>query len=229
MTMPPALNERNVEHFHKQDAKGPVPDLAIAGMVGAVQAARVAAEQLSGLAQAFAADATVTPAAAAARVKDNAEKLAGKIAGQLDQARAKAAGEIDALDKSMTPQEPLRATEIRQALRAQTKTERGKIIAAAIEAGDESVTFSVFGQGVTPLLIGMPATELAVRQIAFRHATYASELERRGRLVKALAAFDRAGNAFLKLIDGLVSSPSAVKAAAGADRTAKAQTATEGA
>jgi hypothetical protein len=225
-----SINESLIDKFRVRDsASGEIiADPVLDAVSGAIRKTREGAERLAAIAAAVGNDKTMTPEAAALKAKDAALKVGDQIAPQLDEARGRAIREIESLERATSCPPPGDAvamqleSELRATLRAAKKSDRDKIVKAAIDGGDDSVIGAVLRGHAA--LVGMTAEEQNARREEWRVARYPQEADRIGRLKRAVEAIGRAGGAFVNMVSRLTDNPQAVAAEAGA---AKAKAALE--
>lgn len=226
MIVPLDINEAVIDKQRMRDrgSGGYVPDAALDILHSAVAETRKTAEKLAALAEALGNDRTITPEAAALKLRRAALKLGETSATKLDAARARAAREVETLRKNTaSPPPPKDAlamqleAELRQRICAMRDDERSKLVGAALKSGDQAVLAAVLRGHHA--LVGMSETQHNVYREQWRHAAYPQETDRIQRLNKALAATDRAGQCLLGMVESAVKNPVAVKAEQTAERT----------
>jgi hypothetical protein len=228
--VPTALDPATFARHHPRDrlTQQPAADAVVASMVAAVSVAQGAAARLIEARAALAADPTRTPEAKAVEMRRLALGAGEKHARSLDAIRARTEGTIAQLRAEAMPAPPPAplAGEVRSRLSQLPRDERGRILEAALAAGDATIAGAALA--APPFLSGLDpavATTLAARW-AEHHAPELAARARR--LEHALADLDRAGRAWLGFVAELAESAEArtgeslAVAAAGAIRAAEA-------
>jgi hypothetical protein len=197
----------------------------------AIAEARTTAEKIAALAEAVATDRTVTPEAGQVKLRQRTLALSEKIAAKLDEARARAAREVEAITKATAtpppPKDQLAAgleAELRQRLYVMSDKQRSQLIGTALKDGDQAVMGALLRGHHA--LVGMSQAEHDVRREQWRNRMFPVEADRIARLQKAIEATDRAGRSFVRMVESIVKNPVAEQAEASA-ATVKAMEAAE--
>ena len=182
------------------------------------------AEKIAALAEAIGNDKTITPEAGALKLRQAALKLSEKSAAKLDEARARAARDVETLTRSTAaPPPPADAlamqleAELRQRICGMRDEERSKLIGAALKSGDQTVLAAVLRGHHA--LVGMSEAQHAVYREQWRQAQFPQETDRIARLKKAIDATDRAGQCLVGMVESAVKSPVAIAAEQNAEKT----------
>ena len=227
--LPLSLHESCVDKFRARDRLTGkfIDDDALEGLSGAMAKARADAERLTALADAVLADKTQTPEANALRLRKEALKLGETAAKKLDAARQRAAKALELLRAATStlpvPKDQLALQiegEVRVRLAAMKPNERGELIAAAIKH-DDAETLGAYFRGPS-YLSGASDSERGLYKGMWRQKQFPKECDREQRLVKALEALDRGGQALLGVVEVCTNSPAAKAAEQGTARAAEA-------
>lgn len=215
----PTLNELVIDRHRGRDkATGAIiPDPVLDAIGNSLKSARQTGEQIGAAVAALAQDATMTEAARGVRIKSAALSLAEKATRALDEARSRTLAELEKLDKAMAVQAPKDGVEIRAALARLTPREREKAMADPLLAAAALASH--------PLLSGMSNAEHTMATTRYRREKFPAELDRHGRLSRALADLDRAGNVVVHHTKQLAENPTVLIAEANARRAAEAEAA----
>ena len=233
LKVPPSIDERTVEHFGERDRSGQlVADPDLAELTGAVRLTREESERLVNLSNAVLQDRSITPEAGLIRTSTAAMKAAERVAARLDAARAKVQASIAASDrKTSAPPPPTNPaalhleSEIRARLASMPDAERDKAIKSA--ANDMTVIGAILR--APPFLSGISEAKMLTLRSAYAEQFHPGEVKRRARLVKALEATERSGDAFVAFVRDMTDSKAARIAAENGRRAEEAFAAARGA
>lgn len=227
LRVPPSIDERTVEHLGERDRSGQlVADPDLTELTTAVRLAREESERLVNLSNAVQQDGSMTPEAGLIRTSSAAMKAAERVAARLDASRAKVQAAIAALDKKTSapppPTNPAALhleSEIRARLASmKNDAERDKAIKAA--ANDMTVLGAIL-RGPA-FLSGVSEAKLLTLRSAYASQFHPGEAKRRERLLKALEATERSGDAFVAFVRDMTDSKAAKIAAENARRAEEA-------
>jgi hypothetical protein len=224
------MHESVIDNFRARDADGEiVKDAMLDAVASAMAEARTAAERIAALSEAVGTDRTITLQAGALKLRQAALKSSEKVAGKLDQARAKVTAEIERMARDTAkppdPATPLAMqleAEMRTRLAAMKEDERRRVIGVGFNKRDALLMASVLRH---PALIGMTASEFDVCRERYRWSEHPVEADRIERLTKGVAALDNCGKSFIGMIETATKSPAAVKAAQAVETVQKLEAA----
>jgi hypothetical protein len=224
--IPLNLHEGEVSKFRARDLDGKlIPDAEFESMEAAMAGARADIDRIAALHEAVNQDLTMTPHAAALRVREVALKLGERASERLDQSRVRVVREIERIARSTAAPVPPRETaplgaEVRQRLAGMKLDDRRKVLAAAMKDNDDTILSAVLA--APPLLSGLTPSEHAGCVAQFRRVRHPAEDDRLDRLQRAGAAVDRAGRSLVAFVEAAASSPAAQAAEAATKRVQEA-------
>lgn len=229
LKLPLSLHEATIEKFRARDrvTKELVPDDVLEALHSAMASARADADRIAALHEALSADKTITPEAAALKVRKLALQLGDRASAKLDKARAHTAKALDGIRKATwsppPPKDLLAAgleTEIRARMALMPEKDRSSLLANAIAADNELIVGACL-RGPA-MLSGMSDHELELRRALWREKNFPDQFDREQRLWRALDALDRGGASLVKFIAQAADTPTATAAEESARRSAEA-------
>jgi hypothetical protein len=220
------LDPQFVARLRTRDpASGEVlPDDVLEQLERAMANGKAAADAIGAVATALAADTTQTAGSRALKIRQVALAQGERAARTLDTARQRAVESIAELERELTP-EPDEASErfastILARLAAMKDEQRASIMAAAIDADDQTVLATVFA--APSWLSGHGEAELAMRIDAWRRRHRPKEHDRLARIRQAADAVERGGASLVAYVRHVADEPAAMLAEAAAKRSADA-------
>jgi hypothetical protein len=223
---PLSLHEGAVSKLRIRGGSGElIPDAELEAVAAALQGARAECERTAALHTAVMADNTVTPGAAALRVRECALKGGERASEKLDTARARISREIERLRRETwappTPRDQAGMEgEVRAALCRMPEKDRAAALAKAITVGDDVIVGAAF-RGPA-MLSGLTDAELEMRRTVWRQKTHPQAFDREQRLGRALTMIDTGGKALVSFVEAAASSPAAEAADRGRKRVDEA-------
>jgi hypothetical protein len=205
ISVPISLTPEMITKFLPCDVRtqSVVGDKAVQALADAIEDSRIAAEGLAARSRELGADPSLSPSGASDALRSEALKVMGELAPTLDRAKASAASKITELEKALMPVGPKDdderrlMPELRGRLASMTPAERKD----AIDIGDELTLRSIcaapaWASGLTQLDYDKAVAQWRKRAMPEEAAHL--EMQR-----KAMAAFDRTGAIFTKLIESV--------------------------
>lgn len=218
LQLPLALHEGAIRKLKIRDADGKIVfDGELEAVEAAMASARADADRVAALHEAASLDRTMTPQAAALKVREVALRSGERASEKLDTARARVSREIEQLRRTTASPPAPKATaalqsEIRARLAQMPKPDRDKLLNEALKAADDTILSAVLA--APPMLSGMAVTEHNMRVEQFRRSRFPKEANRLDRLQRAVEAIDRGGTSLVAFIEAAASSPAAQAAEA---------------
>lgn len=224
-TPSPSIHEALIDRHLARDpaTKEPMHDVVIGAMSDAMRAAREAAERAHRIATVIHENENMTVPARHRRAREEAWKAVEGCLTALDRARERAVREVGEIDqRTSAPPRPadaasaMLASEIRSRLAGMTPEQRRAAIGSALADGDDAVLGAVLN--APPMLSGVEsaAAHNLLRQ-QWRTARHGADVDRMGRIGKAIADIERAGTLIASL-PGKLADSKIVSAAEEADR-----------
>jgi hypothetical protein len=222
--VPIDLHEQMITHVAPIPAGGDDPETM--ALVHGIKFAREEAERLVELQRVTRIDPALNRDSAALRVRTFALRGAERVAAKLDAARTLAATALDTYDRATSSPPAPRdnvalglEAEIRVSMKGMPASDRKKVIADAFAAKDERVLGALL-RGPA-FLSGLSPAEHDAQRRRYQREFHAAASVAADRHRKALEAFDRAGNSFMRLTRAMTDDPLALRAeTASADREA---------
>jgi hypothetical protein len=212
---PLTVHEDLLDRHYLRDEKGEkIADEAIGALQAALRTARTGAEQLASLAAAQAADKTMVPAAAKAKLREIGLQVGERAAHAIEQARTAVADEIASGEREMRPSDPADPhliANMRGRLAAMTVEERREIIGKAFAQGDDETAYAILQ--APAWVTGLLPSELESRRYEWQRKKFPAERERFDRLGKAIQITDLMSRSFSAFIVSLVDDSDAIAAA----------------
>jgi len=219
----PSIHEDVISRHYKSDpaTKGFVADPIISRLADTVQVARLAAERSTRVAEAIFENVMMTVPARHRETKAKTWRIVQPVLLDLDSAFGATRRELERLeDATKGPRRLLDAGsnylehEVRQRLATMAPNDRAKAVSQALTDDDEMVLSAILN--APPMLTSMSATEHQMLRAQWRKRKWGDEIDRIGRLQKALDDAERAGTLLLAHVTNL-SSDAVVAAAEAAE------------
>jgi hypothetical protein len=233
MQSPLSVAPEHIDRHYKIDPHSgePIEDEALSEIRDAMAVASETGKKIVASHGKITANPLQTPLANARQARDMALSHFNGVAKRMDAARERAKRTVTELEKKMAPQPPkdlpgnIGASELRAALANMPPARRQATIDAAIAEGDEAlVNAALTGH---PLTTGLSRNEMRMHELNWRRTRFPEEVERIGRITRALDDLGRGGQDFLNFCYAF--DTPAIREAEEAERAAKQATSGEAA